>query len=75
MKCLYTVHAGEYLVGTQVEKEIDGASVWLPSKDQGIDLLITNPKNGRMVALQVKLSRDYHNDYNLKFQKDLKAFG
>lgn len=40
MKTLFTVHAGEFLVGSEIEKRITGANVWVPSKDKGIDLLI-----------------------------------
>jgi hypothetical protein len=33
MKTLFTVHAGEFLVGSEIEKRITGANVWIPSKD------------------------------------------
>lgn len=59
MTPLFTVHAGEYIVGEKIEKEFKGLNVWIPSKDTGIDLLITNKNNTKTVSLQVKLSRDY----------------
>ncbi len=59
MRQLFTVHAGEYLVGTEVQCCLRGAHVWLPAKDIGIDMLVTNPKTTRVVSLQVKYSRDY----------------
>lgn len=59
MRQLFTVHAGEYLVGSAVERQLPGAGVWLPSKDTGIDLLVKNARNTRSISLQVKYSRDY----------------
>ena len=59
MKTLFTVHAGEFLVGSEIEKRITGVNVWVPSKDKGIDLLISDSQNGRLVTVQVKFSRDF----------------
>ena len=59
MRPLFTVHAGEFLVGEFIEKSFPGLNVWVPSKDTGIDLLVTNTAASTMVSLQVKLSRDY----------------
>jgi len=59
MRPLFTVHAGEYLVGTEVQRRLRGAHVWLPAKDTGVDMLVTNAKTTRVVSLQVKYSRDY----------------
>ncbi len=59
MRPLFTVHAGEYLVGEFIEKNFPKLNVWIPSKDTGIDLLVTNRTNSKTVSLQVKLSRDY----------------
>ena len=59
MRPLFTVHAGEYLVGEFIEKKFSSLNVWIPSKDTGIDLLVTNSTNTKSVSLQVKLSRDY----------------
>lgn len=59
MRPLFTIHAGEFLVGEFIEKSFPTLNVWIPSKDTGIDLLVTNKKNTSTVSLQVKLSRDY----------------
>jgi hypothetical protein len=59
MKPLFTVHAGEYLVGEHIERQFRNLNVWIPSKDTGIDLLITKIDNSSSISLQVKLSKDY----------------
>jgi hypothetical protein len=59
MKTLFTVHAGEFLVGSKIEQQIKGINIWLPAKDKGIDLLVTNSQNRCLVSLQVKFSRDF----------------
>jgi hypothetical protein len=59
MKPIFTVHAGEYLVGQYIEDEFKKWNVWIPSKDTGIDILVTNENNKKSVSLQVKLSKDY----------------
>jgi hypothetical protein len=59
MTPIFTVHAGEYLVGTHLERTFRGCRVWIPSKDSGIDLLLTDESCSRAVSLQVKFSRDY----------------
>lgn len=60
MRPIFTVHAGEFIVGEYIEKKFRKLNVWIPSKDTGIDLLITNKiDTSRSVSLQVKLSRDY----------------
>ena len=60
MKSLFTVHAGEYLVGSYIEEHYPKWSVWVPSKDTGIDLLATNARNTKAVSLQVKFSKDFN---------------
>lgn len=64
MKPIFTPHAGEFLVGEMIEQEY-GLNVWLPSKDVGTDLLVTDPGNSRTCSLQVKLSRDYADRYKM----------
>jgi CO dehydrogenase/acetyl-CoA synthase alpha subunit len=59
VKTLFTIHAGEYLVGNYIEKKYKNVKLWIPSKDTGTDLLVTDSKNKRSVSLQVKFSRDY----------------
>lgn len=59
MRSLFTVHAGEVLVGCEIEQRFKNAALWFPAKDTGVDLLVTNPERGRMVSLQVKFSHDF----------------
>lgn len=75
MKPLFTVHAGEYLVASYLEKRFKGFRVWLPSKDTGVDLLVTNPETSRMVGLQVKFSKDFLSLMPHVNQKELTACG
>lgn len=60
MKPIFTIHAGEYLVATEIEKKDKKINVWLPSKDTGIDLLLTDKSNKKTVSLQVKYSKDFN---------------
>lgn len=75
MRCLFTVHAGEYLVGSEIEKRLPNANVWVPSKDTGIDLLVTDcthNDNGKgIVSLQVKFSKDF----SITNDADLQQYG
>ncbi len=76
MRTLFTIHAGEFLVGSEIGKNIDKANIWIPSKDKGIDLLVTNSNNDRLASIQVKFSRDFlvtHMDE--MFQRGLLACG
>src|SRR5271154_1666160 len=59
MRPLFTIHAGEFLVGQYIESQIPGRNVWVPTKDTGVDLLVTNTANTKAVTLQVKFSRDF----------------
>lgn len=59
MRPIFTIHAGEFLVGEFLEKNFPKLNVWIPSKDTGIDLLVSNQTNTKTVSLQIKLSRDY----------------
>ena len=59
MQPLFTVHGGEYLVGSHIEQHLrapngDKVNVWVPSKDTGIDLLVTDKANKKTTSLQVK---------------------
>ena len=58
MRPMFTVHAGEFLVGQYIEGKLK-KNVWMPTKDVGVDLLVTNAANTRAVTLQVKFSRDF----------------
>jgi len=60
MTPIFTIHAGEYLVGEMIQKNYPDCDVWVPAKDRGIDMLVTNKKNNhKSVTLQIKLSKDY----------------
>lgn len=76
MKPLFTVHAGEYLVGAYIEHTYPRWNVWVPSKDTGIDLLVTDAKNRKTVSLQVKFSKDFNSTHGSLFiQNRLLATG
>ena len=59
MKPIFSVHAGEYLVATHIEEKCKHLNVWLPSKDTGVDMLVTDRANKRALSIQVKFSKDY----------------
>lgn len=76
MKSLFTIHVGEYLVGSYIERDFKNVNVWVPSKDTGIDLLLTNSNNSKTVSLQVKFSKDFlTTSMDEVFQKGLKSCG
>lgn len=59
MKPLFTIHAGEYLVGSFIEEKFTNLNVWVPTKDVGIDLIVTDKNNKNTITLQVKFSKDF----------------
>ena len=73
MKPLFTIHAGEFVVGEHIERNFRGVNLWVPAKDTGIDLLVTDSNNRKSVSLQVKFSRDYSAKHI--FQERLRACG
>jgi hypothetical protein len=77
LKPLFTVHAGEFLVGCEIEKLFKNVKVWIPAKDTGIDLLASNKANTKTLSLQVKLSRDYiyTDEKNHEIRGELRAGG
>ena len=76
MKPLFTIHAGEYLVGSHVEHQFRRVKVWIPTKDTGIDLLVSDRLNRQCVSLQVKFSKDWLvNQKDLGVQRGVKAIG
>jgi hypothetical protein len=77
MRPLFTIHAGEFLVGSEIEKRFPHVNVWLPTKDTGIDLLVSNSSNSKTVSLQVKFSRDYvaTDVKEVALHRELSAFG
>lgn len=60
MRSVFTIHAGEYLVGAEIERRFRDLRVWIPSKDIGIDLLVTDEHQNKVASLQVKFSKDHH---------------
>jgi len=59
MKPFYTIDVGEFLVGSQIEKEMPGVSLWFPAKDEGDDILLFNRARRTVCTVQIKVSRDY----------------
>jgi len=73
---LFTVHAGEFVAGDFIERTFRHVNVWLPAKDTGVDLLVSDAKNKKVVSLQVKFSRDFLTTHHAaEFQKPLRACG
>ncbi|MDR2073357.1 MAG: hypothetical protein LBP60_07995 [Spirochaetaceae bacterium] len=76
MKPLLTIHGGEYLVGERLEKQFPRSEVWVPVKDTGTDLLLTNPADRRKNAgIQVKFSKDFLPGEKKIFQQNFAAQG
>lgn len=59
MRPIFTVHAGEYIVASEIEKRYKSQRVWIPSKDDGLDLLVTDETCTKSSSLQVKFSKDH----------------
>jgi len=76
MRPLFTIHAGEFVVGDYIERKFQRVNLWVPSRDTGTDLLVTDSKNKKAVSLQVKFSRDFLATHMASvFQKPLRACG
>jgi hypothetical protein len=76
MRPLFTVHAGEYLVGAHIQQTYPRWCVWMPAKDTGIDLLVTDSRNRRAVSLQVKFSKDFNpTNRHILLQNKLRTVG
>jgi hypothetical protein len=79
MKPIFSVHAGEYLTGSHIQGKFRHVNLWLPAKDTGIDLLVSNSTNHRTVSLQVKFSKDFlvahMQEQAPEFQQTLRACG
>jgi len=76
VKPLFTIHAGEFVVGDYIERKFPRVNVWVPTKDTGVDLLLLGKKNKRVLSLQVKFSRDFPDTHMAaEFQKQLRANG
>ena len=59
MRPIFTIHAGEFLVGQHIETKFKDKNVWVPTKDLGLDLLVTSKSNREALSVQVKYSRDF----------------
>jgi len=76
MRPLFTIHAGEFVVGGYIEQKFRRVNLWIPCRDTGTDLLVTDSKNEKTVSLQVKFSRDFLATHMpFIFQKPLRACG
>jgi len=72
MKTLFTIHAGEYLVGLHVQKCLK-LNVWMPAKDIGVDLLVTDSANLHAVSLQVKYGKDFLPEKKAELRRSLRC--
>jgi hypothetical protein len=76
MRSLFTVHAGEYLVGDYIERMFRRVNLWIPARDTGTDLLVSDAQNKSTVSLQVKYSRDFLPTHmSTHLQSSLRACG
>ena len=80
MRPFFSLNAGEYLATAHIERHFKWADVWLPSRDTGVDLLVSGRRNGRTVGLQVKYSKDFlvtsrPGRFGPEHQKKLRASG
>jgi hypothetical protein len=75
MRTLFTIHAGEYLVGSEIERRFKKYRVWIPSKDIGIDLLVTGKNLKKTLSIQVKFSKDFHLALEPEFHEKLVSCG
>lgn len=52
-----------YLTGAYIEEKLStkeySYNVWVPGRDTGVDLLVTNADNTKMCSLQIKYTRIY----------------
>jgi hypothetical protein len=79
MKPMFSIHAGEYLTRSNLEKKFRHVNLWVPAKDTGIDLLVSDRTNRHTVSLQVKFSKDFlvahMQRQGPEFQRKLRACG
>lgn len=76
MKPIFTLHAGEFVFGEHIESNYRGIRLWVPTKDTGIDFLITDAAGKATVSIQVKMSRDYRPSLaSTEFERGLRAAG
>ncbi len=76
MRPLFTLHAGEYLAAAHIERHFRNVNVWVPTRDTGVDLLVSDRRNRDSVALQVKFSKDFLVTHmGPEFQRGMRACG
>jgi len=75
MRPIFIIHAGEYLVGSKIEETFRGLDVWVPSKDTGIDLLVTDSEQNKLASLQVKFSKDHLATSKKEVSPEIKSGG
>jgi len=76
MKPIFTIHVGEYLVGSEIEKQLSDWEVWLPSRDVGVDLLIRNKTTNSIKTIQVKFSKSWTETHTkVEFRKSFRTQG
>jgi len=79
MKPIFTIHAGEFVFGERIEQKHKDLKLWIPSKDTGVDFLVTNKDHKKTTAVQVKMSKDYRPQMaeiaQTNFEKRLRAGG
>ena len=76
MKRLFNLHAGEIVVGEHIENAYKNVRVWVPTKDSGIDILVTDKNNKKTLSLQVKYSKDYTFELkDARVKKEIRASG
>ncbi len=45
MKPVFTIHEGEYLVGSYIENKFKKINLWVPSKDTGVAVVTKSVDN------------------------------
>ena len=74
MRPRFTIHAGKCVVGDYIERTLRRVNLWVPSRDTGTDLLVSDSKNNNSGSLQVKFSRDFLTTHmSTIFKKPLRA--
>lgn len=71
MRPLFTIDAGEYLVGLHVQKSLK-RNAWIPAKDIGIDLLATDSHNLHAVSWQAKYGKDFLPEKKTELRRSLR---
>jgi hypothetical protein len=55
VKPLFTIHAGEFVLGDYIERKYPRVNVWVPTKDTGVDLLVSGKKNKKGLSLSSQI--------------------